>query len=129
MSLGLVSTSAPVAGQSQQVVKRLEFKFNPDGSISMDGTVCDRVDLGGDSPVDINLRTVSATYPSEEVLISLTVATWAPSTEMLAAMAGTLNTAEGAVSTILAGFIGISKAGINVLIAAEDAPPSPPEEP
>jgi hypothetical protein len=66
--------------------------------------------------LDTNLRTVSATYPSEEAMIALAAANWTLSPKDQEAMGNAFtSSATGAVTVILQGFVGIALKAVKVL--------------
>jgi hypothetical protein len=115
MSLGLATHSESIDAQKQTVIRQIRCEFETDGSIKFMGTVCDRYTVEGKT-VDANYRTATATYPSEAAMASMAAGNWAPTEEQLGAMAAAMGSAEGAVTVILSGFVGISQKAIDSLL-------------
>jgi hypothetical protein len=123
MTIGLSSEAAPVGGQKTTVLRRVSCSFEPDGSIRFEGTICDRLTIDGQA-IDVNYRTVGATYPNEAAMIALAAANWNPTKDQQAAMAAAMGSTTGSVTVILQGFVGISLKAVDLLLN----PPAPSPE-
>lgn len=107
---------------SEEVLRRVSSDFNPDGSISFEGFLCERKKIEG-KIIDINWQKGKTSYPDQQTMIRLAVATWAPSQTELDALAEQIKKGpEYAVSAILSGFVEISKSAIQAILNP------PPEE-
>lgn len=101
---------------SEEVLRLVSSGFNPDGSISFEGFLCERKNIEG-KIIDVNWKKGIASYPDQKTMIGLAAVTWNPSQTELDALAEQIKKGpEHAASVILSGFIEISKSAIQAIL-------------
>ena len=124
--IGISDSGVEVAGSKSVVLSRVTCEFNPDGSVTFDGSLSNYLTVDDETYKLDETFSQPAVYPSVDIMIQLAAQTWSPSEAELEALSEQiLSGAAGAAEAIFKGFVGISRAALETILEQQKPPPVP----